>query len=242
VDLGATNAGDADLRALKELKRLKVLYLGYGTRITDVGLAHLKPLVTLEELYLPETRVTDAGLVHLRSLKSLRKLGLLNCKGVTDAGMVHLRGLRNLTDLSLSGTQVTQPAVAELQKLLSNAYISGGLRVLPKDSPSRAERKRKLKLQTGRGVREEMLDFLSFLDGTEAGSGAAVKKHVVQDRNSFDFRGVRFENPRVLKIENKDGQVCYTTEFRQGIGRGTYLICWNDGKIRSIRQVSLVFE
>jgi len=35
VDLQATNAKDADLAGLKELKSLRILYLGHGTPTTD---------------------------------------------------------------------------------------------------------------------------------------------------------------------------------------------------------------
>ncbi|HEU4753233.1 MAG TPA: hypothetical protein VFU47_08990 [Armatimonadota bacterium] len=242
VSLQATNATDADLAQLSQLKQLRILYLGYGTKITDAGLARVGALTWLEELYLPESSITDAGLAHLRTLKNLRKLGLNFCKGITDRGLAHLAGLTKLQSLSLDGTQATEAGVKQLQRALPKAYISGGVRTLPAGSPTRAERARKLKASEDRAVSAEMLDFMSFLDGTEAGSNEAVKKYVAAGNDSFDLSGMRLERPHVTKTERKDGQVCYTLQVRQGIGTGTYLLCWAGGKVRSVKQLSLTFD
>src|SRR5262249_51366592 len=68
VDLRSTLSTDADLKVLKECKRLQVLDLGV-TSVTDAGLKELKELRQLQELDLTFTKVTDAGLKELKELK-----------------------------------------------------------------------------------------------------------------------------------------------------------------------------
>jgi Leucine-rich repeat (LRR) protein len=61
-----------------------------NTRVTDVGLAHLRGLVNLQSLDLGNTRITDKGLQMLRGLTNLRRLGLSNTK-TTNQGMQDLQ-------------------------------------------------------------------------------------------------------------------------------------------------------
>jgi len=152
VNLQSTAAKDADLKSLRELKRLKVLYLGYGTRTTDAGLVQLKTVTSLEELNLPETQVTDAGLAHLKGLKNLRKLGLTNCKGITNQGLVHLKGLKKLTNVAVYGTQVTERGAAELQKALPDVYVGGALQALAPGQPTAEQRQPKPRAQARAGT------------------------------------------------------------------------------------------
>ena len=65
VDLGETNADDANLVAIEQFSDLKVLSL-YDTNITDAGLEHLKGLTKLFKLYLSNTLVTDEGVKRLQ--------------------------------------------------------------------------------------------------------------------------------------------------------------------------------
>src|ERR1035437_906240 len=61
-----------------------------GTKVTDVGLEHLKGLDQLQTLNLSKTKVTDAGLEQLKGLNQLRTLNLINTK-VTDEGVKYLQ-------------------------------------------------------------------------------------------------------------------------------------------------------
>jgi len=94
------------------------------SKITDVGMIHLKELTKLETLRLSlSTMITDAGLVHLKGLTNLRTLDLKTTLQITDAGLVHLKGLTNLQELDLEDTQATDAGIAELQKALPNCKI-----------------------------------------------------------------------------------------------------------------------
>jgi internalin A len=128
VNFQASSTGrkitDADLVHLKDLKHVKVLYLGYVTDTTDAGLKHLESVTSLEKLALPETKITDAGLASLGKLTNLKSLALPFCKGVTDKGLAHLKGLKKLEQLNVSGTKVTKKGVAELRKALPDVYVT----------------------------------------------------------------------------------------------------------------------
>jgi hypothetical protein len=92
-----------------------------GTKVTDVGLEHLKGLTQLQSLNLRGTKVTDAGLVHLKGLTQLRELDLARSitilPDVTDAGLVHLKGLNQLQTLNLWGTKVSDDGLKHLKGL-----------------------------------------------------------------------------------------------------------------------------
>lgn len=115
---------DKDLAALKGLKHLKTLYLGYVTKTTDAGLVHLKDLASLEKLNLPETDITDAGIANLTGLKNLKSLGLVFCKGITDKSVPYLIQLKNLEYLNVASTRITPKGIAQIQKALPKVYIT----------------------------------------------------------------------------------------------------------------------
>jgi Leucine-rich repeat (LRR) protein len=116
VPMGQTRVTDAGLVHLKDLTQLE--YLGLrGNNITDAGLVHLKGLTNLTGLYLGETKVTDAGLEHLKGMTKMSYLRL-HTVAVTDAGLEHLRGTKELRRLDLWDTKVTQVGTARLREHL----------------------------------------------------------------------------------------------------------------------------
>ncbi len=122
LDFSGERLTDAGLAHLKPLTSLKALSLT-GTQVTDAGLAHLKPLTNLQTLYLDGTQVTDAGLAHLKPLTNLLWLYLEGTQ-VTDAGLAHLKPLTSLQVLYLEGTQVTDAGLAHLKPLTSLQTLS----------------------------------------------------------------------------------------------------------------------
>ncbi len=73
-------------------------------------------------LSLSSPYVTDAGVAHLKGLANLRQLYLFGTK-VSDAGLEHLKGLTNLRRLDLYRTKVTDEGVKKLQQALPNCEI-----------------------------------------------------------------------------------------------------------------------
>ena len=99
--------------------------INFGTKITDVGLVHLKELTNLKTLWLP-TQITDTGLVHISELTNLEEVNL-ELTHVTDAGLVHLKGLTNLEHLNLQRTKITDAGLSHLSELtkLSTLQLYG---------------------------------------------------------------------------------------------------------------------
>jgi hypothetical protein len=98
-----------------------VVYLN-GSEATDADLVSLRDLRGLKFLYLTETRLTDAGMECLGGFTQLRGLSLANTQ-VTDAGLNQLQGLRQLRVLRFENTHVTDAGIMELQQFLPNTQI-----------------------------------------------------------------------------------------------------------------------
>ncbi len=105
---------DDDLKLVAGMTELQKLDL--SERITDAGIARLKPLRKLEVLHLEETQVTDEGLGVLESFDRLESLTLGGPK-ITDAGLAHLKSLQRLEDLSLIETNITDAGLSSLENL-----------------------------------------------------------------------------------------------------------------------------
>lgn len=119
---------DEDLAPLEKLLPDSVYQINLrGTKLTDSGLAHLKPLAGLERLHLEKTAITDAGLAHLAGLQKLAYLNLFGDAGVTDSGLVHLAGCKSLTKLFLWETKVTAAGAAKLKEALPEISIDLGI-------------------------------------------------------------------------------------------------------------------
>ncbi len=116
LHISKTQVTDAGLASVKELSTLEELYCGHRA-ITDVGVEHLKDMPNLRSLALGETSVTDTGLVHVSRLTKLEFL-VLDGTAVTDAGLAHLKGLKSLKRLRLADTAVTPEGEAALKKAI----------------------------------------------------------------------------------------------------------------------------
>ena len=97
-------ADDEAVSALKNWTHLRDLTL--SAPITDVGLANIAGLATLESLNLGTSHVTDDGFQHLSGLKNLTELRPPRT-GFTGTGLSHLNDLQVLRELDLRGTEVT---------------------------------------------------------------------------------------------------------------------------------------
>src|SRR5262245_46379706 len=104
--LSLRGRSDACLVHLEGLTGLKFLDLShslasitryriFASGVLEDGLAHLRQLPRLEELYLRSRKISAAGLVYLGSLRELRSLDLSGTD-VTDNGLTHIGGLNRL--------------------------------------------------------------------------------------------------------------------------------------------------
>src|SRR5262249_54622327 len=133
--LSLRGRSDACLVHLEGLTGLKFLDLSdplasniryriFAWGVLEDGLAHLRQLPRLEELYLRSRKISAAGLVYLGSLRELRSLDLSGTD-ITDNGLTHIGGLNRLEHLNLSHTHVTNAGVNYINGKLPNCLISG---------------------------------------------------------------------------------------------------------------------
>lgn len=116
--LSNTSLDDAGAEHLANFDRLEQLGLALCNHLTDDGLVHVGRLQNLWKLDLASIGgMTDRGLASLKPLTKLRWLSLYNAK-ITDAGLVHLHGCQELETLWLKGTEISEPAVKQLQETL----------------------------------------------------------------------------------------------------------------------------
>ena len=83
--------------------------LQYFSDFTD---AQLKQL---QRLNLSHTKITDLGLEHLRPLQNVTYLNCFYCEYVSDGGIAFLKQWENLEYLNLRGTEVTEKVYDDLK-------------------------------------------------------------------------------------------------------------------------------
>lgn len=93
----------------------------------DEVLALLSTQKGLRHLYLQKHQATDGGLAGLRGLTRLEDLYIRDAYDVSDAGMAHLEGLGNLKSISIYGSKVTDAGLLRLAQLhrMKHLYLSG---------------------------------------------------------------------------------------------------------------------
>lgn len=114
LNLHASGFTDADMASLEPLVNLD--FLDLPKSISDVGMAHLKPLRNLRQLYLAETQVTDKGLEYLANHNKLEYITLYGTR-VTDAGVLTLARLSGLKEVVLARTRTTHAGIEELRRV-----------------------------------------------------------------------------------------------------------------------------
>lgn len=114
IDVAATSFGDAEMRHLGQLPRLRKLHLA-ATAVTDAGMQHVRDAAALEELYLARCAVSDAGLAHVAGLSRLRALNLYGTQ-ITTAGLAHLAALAELRVLMITDLKLDAAAVEKLKQ------------------------------------------------------------------------------------------------------------------------------
>jgi Leucine-rich repeat (LRR) protein len=87
--------------------------------ISDTDLAPLAQRPDLVKINLAHTKITDVGLEHLKGLRHVRELNLYYAEYITDDGIAHLAGWKELEVLNLRGTRVTSKVLPHLARLTS---------------------------------------------------------------------------------------------------------------------------
>jgi Leucine-rich repeat (LRR) protein len=97
-----------------------------GTWVSDADLPQLLTLPALRKLTLAETRITDMGLEHLRTLSGIRELDCRYTESLTEYGIAHLAGWQHLERLNLRGSQVTSRVFDHLARLTGLRWLDIG--------------------------------------------------------------------------------------------------------------------
>jgi Leucine-rich repeat (LRR) protein len=113
--LGGYDLTDEQLTVLAGMTQLETLEID-AERITERGLAALRPLVNLRELKLAGPNISDAELRRLTVLPRLETLELVNTS-VTDRGLNALRQLANLEVFYVENAPLTDASLSVLARL-----------------------------------------------------------------------------------------------------------------------------
>ena len=106
------DAGLANLKGMKNLKKLQLRSMPTTGRITDAGMAHLKNLKSLQYLKLPSQGITDSGFSHLAQMDSLSSVEVT--RNMTDKTLAKLAGMKSLKSLNIYSKKITEAGMAEL--------------------------------------------------------------------------------------------------------------------------------
>ncbi len=127
--------GDAELAQLAPVAPFIVEAELAGTRLTDAGLAGLKPFSHLERLHLERTVLSGQTLNELQALPVLRYLNLCFTP-VNDANVTKLAGVSALEQLYLFGSRVSPAGLTRLRTLLPRCRL-GPLALPAESTPDR---------------------------------------------------------------------------------------------------------
>ncbi|MGH9846684.1 MAG: leucine-rich repeat domain-containing protein [Blastocatellia bacterium] len=125
LDLSLTRITDLGLQHLKNAPGIEELNLYYAEQITDEGMAAVKSWKRLKRLNLRGTKVTDTTLEHLANVTALESLDV-GFAQVTDVGLPHLASLPNLNALTLGGNKLTDTGLQALRQLPGLISLSLG--------------------------------------------------------------------------------------------------------------------
>jgi len=115
---GSDSVRDEDLACLVKLKNLRRLVIGgvKSSTVTDAGIAHLKDLPNMRELFCGSPYLTDKSLSYLANMKTLYSLTITG--NFTDEGLGFLEELKALHHLKIYSSNNFSPKAKE--RLLNN--------------------------------------------------------------------------------------------------------------------------
>ncbi|HTO05087.1 MAG TPA: c-type cytochrome domain-containing protein [Opitutus sp.] len=118
----AASFGDAELARMTTVAPFVVEAELAGTKVTDAGLAALRPFTQLERLHLERTAIRGETLSELSTLGKLRYLNLCDTQ-VNDEALSAISKLPALQELYLFGSQVTARGVTQLRATLPECEV-----------------------------------------------------------------------------------------------------------------------
>jgi len=127
VEVGIPDSTDEKLIALsphlKQLPKLRRLFVGHSNKLTDSGVKSLENLTQINELYLgADPNLTGKSLFFLRQLRHLRTLEIFDSQ-IDNQSLSNLDGLDELERLEISSTRVADDGLPHLANLKKLKYL-----------------------------------------------------------------------------------------------------------------------
>ncbi len=118
-------AGKFEQQFFNELTNIMTLeHLILPESTTDHDLEYIGRISTLKTLMIQHSEhVTDEGIAFLSDLSNLEDLHLFCLKKLSDRSTETLKKLKSLKKLNLDGTAISEAAVAELKRSLTDCEI-----------------------------------------------------------------------------------------------------------------------
>jgi hypothetical protein len=110
--LKGSQATDDGLASLRALTSLEDLYIWDSTLISDTGVENLEGLVNLRNLHLDKSKVTDVGFRHLARLTKLEHL-VLEDHSFSDKGLAAVKDMKHLTWLCVGGSSRNESLISD---------------------------------------------------------------------------------------------------------------------------------
>ncbi len=114
LDLKAVNGADITFLADLQPNDLQALFL---YNVDDRILPYIVHLTGMQELYLSDTKVSDEGLAQLRPLKNLQRISIYHT-AIGDKGLLNLALVYGLKWLTCSGTAITEEGLNLFRRLM----------------------------------------------------------------------------------------------------------------------------
>lgn len=156
-------------QSIAKLQALTELSLGWNGKLTNESLQHIPDGVeTLDLSY--ASKISDVGLQHLRRLLNLKVLKLHYCHGIRDRGLEYIVQCDKLTHLDVGLTRLSSHGFAKLHSLrhLCHLDMRGcvfGSTVLGLASLCKIRSLKSLSLSGNHGVDDGCLQAISFHPG-----------------------------------------------------------------------------
>jgi len=118
-------SGHVSNQELAELKQhTPLLELSLPKNVSDESLRTISKLSSLEKLTVRNNRlITDTGIGSVSEIAGLQELSLGYCRQLTDESANHLVKLKKLIKLNVTGTKISDTAIARIKSALPNCQI-----------------------------------------------------------------------------------------------------------------------
>ena len=95
---------------------------------------------------------------------------------------------------------------------------------------NKGEKNSKTDESTENRISTEMTEFMAMLQGKSDATDAALNKFASDSLDKKDMNMYDLENPKVISTDKN----CHTLEAKSGMTTRTYVLCWENGKIKTI--------